>query len=208
MSFTEKIKSEILEVGKKLKGNRAFLRDSFLAGGVISNPSRTYHLEFTTDNLKANKLMDILKGLDFNPKQTTRKSQFVIYLKEGDEIAGVLSQVGAHKALLEFEEIRVEKSVREEVNRLVNCETANLSKSINAGIIQSEAIDLICKTIGLSSLSPALREAAEVRLINPLATMSEIGEFFSPPLSKSGVNHRFRKLLKIAENIKGKTEEA
>jgi hypothetical protein len=127
----------------------------------------------------------------------------VLYIKEGEQIVDILNIIGAHQALLKLEDIRVLKEVRNNINRLVNCETANLEKTIEASMRQIESIELIKKKLGLSRLPDNLREIAELRLEYPEASLKEIGELASPPVGKSGVNHRFRKIEEIAEELKG-----
>ncbi|MCL2216489.1 MAG: DNA-binding protein WhiA [Defluviitaleaceae bacterium] len=193
---------EELKSGKKMSRDRSFVRECFIASGVISNPDRTYHLEFTLDEPKADKLLEVLsKKFGLRPKKIARKGQFVVYIKEGDEIADVLKIMRADKSLLVFESTRVEKSVRNEVNRLVNFETANLNKTVGAALGQIEAIEYIVKTVGLSYLSATLAETARLRLAHDNLSLAEIGALLEPPASKSAVNHRLRKIVKIAEQI-------
>ena len=205
MSFTKEVKSELCIAEKRLNGSRAFVRDAFLSGGVISNPLRTYHLEFTLSEASAKKLMGILTKFGMSPKNLIRKGQQVVYLKEGDEIADCLKLIMAHKSLLTFEKMRVEKSIRENINRRVNFEAANLEKTIGAALTQLDAIAYISKTVGLSNLSPPLEEAARLRLLNPEMSLVELGALMSTPLGKSGVNHRFRKICQLAKNLRQTT---
>ena len=183
------------------------MRDAFLAGGLVSDPLRTYHLEFSLSEDKAEKLVSILTKFGLRPKSTLRKGKHVVYIKEGDEIAGCLSLIMAHKSLLAFEKMRVEKSIREGVNRLVNFETANLKKTAGAALSQLEAIEYISNSIGLANLSPPLEEAARLRLQHPDISLTELGAMMSKPVSKSGVNHRFRKICQLAENLRANTEQ-
>jgi len=193
-----------LESVKKMSRDRTFVRDCFISGGVISNPNRTYHLEFTLDEEKSSKLMEILsKKFGLRPKKIARRGQFVVYIKEGDEIADVLKIMRANKSLLIFESTRVEKSIRNEINRRVNFETANLNKTAVAAFEQIEAIEYIAKTMGLSYLSAPLEEAARLRLTSENLSLTEIGAALNPPVSKSAVNHRLRKICKIANTLKG-----
>ena len=203
MLTSQVIKLEI--EGKKLDRNRSFVRDSFISGGVISNPDRTYHLEFTLDEAHTDRLINILeKKFDLHPKKIARRGQFVVYIKEGDEIADVLKIMGAGKSLLEFEDTRVKKSVRNEINRKVNFETANLNKTIDAAQNQIEAIKFIAQKVGLAYLSPPLEEVARLRLANESLSLAEIGALLETPIGKSGVNHRLRKICNIANSIKMK----
>jgi len=196
------------KVDKKVIKNRcckrAYIRGSFLGGGSISNPEKSYHLEFTTNNKEhSDNLCEIINSFNLSAKVVQRKENYVVYLKEGSQIVDLLNIIGAHQALLNFENVRVLKDMRNNVNRLVNCETANLSKTIDASMKQVENIKLIQDTKGLHTLPPKLREIAYLRLEYRDATLKEIGEMLDPPVSKSGVNHRFRNIEKIANNIKG-----
>jgi len=198
-SFTQTIKNEITN-DKPMDKKRAFVRDCFVGGGVISNPSKTYHLEFTLDEKKADKLMEILVFFELRPKKIARGGQSVVYLKDADEIADVLKIIRANKSLLALEEMRVEKAIANNINRKVNFETANLTKTVDAAQSQIEAIKYIKKKTGLSVLSAPLEKVARLRLENENLSLTEIGELI--PISKSGVNHRLRKICKIAENMK------
>jgi len=182
---------------------RAYLRGAFLAGGSISDPEKTYHLEITTHHRKnADEIQWLMSMYQLNAKIINRKGSYVVYLKEGENIVDFLNIIGAHSALLEFENIRILKDMRNNVNRIVNCETANLEKTVNASVRQIDNINLIQKTIGFSKLPVNLREIAELRLEYTDASLKELGEMMTPPLGKSGVNHRLRKLDEIAEKIK------
>ena len=132
-----------------------------------------------------------------------RKENYVVYIKEGEQIVDVLNIIGAHQALLKLEDIRVLKDIRNNINRLVNCETANLGKTINASVKQIENIEIIDKYMGLNKLSNNLREVAELRLENFDASLKEIGLMLDPPVGKSGINHRFRKIEELADKLKG-----
>ena len=184
---------------------RVFLRGVFLGCASISDPEKTYHLEFVIDSKQfAEDLEELLNEYDLNAKVITRKNQYVIYLKEGEHIIDLLNIIGAHSSLLELENIRVYKEIRNNVNRMVNCETANLKKTADASVRQIENIKFIKEAIGFYKLSRPLREIAELRLEFTEATLKELGEMLSPSVGKSGVNHRLRKLENIAENIKGR----
>jgi len=182
---------------------KAYLRGAFLAGGSISDPEKTYHLEITTRNLHiANELEMIMNGFNLNPKVIMRKNNYIVYLKEGENIVDFLNIIGAHTALLELENIRILKEMRNNVNRIVNCETANLGKTVDASLRQVTNIKYIRDNIGFEKLPPGLRDVAELRLAYSDASLKELGEMLNPPLGKSGVNHRLRKLDRIAENHK------
>lgn len=185
---------------KKPCCRKAYLRGAFLAGGSISDPEKTYHLEITShDPELVNVLKKIMASFGLNGKMIKRKGNLLIYLKEGDNIVDFLNIIGAHNALMELENIRILKEMRNNVNRIVNCETANLEKTVDASVRQAENIRYLINTTGLSVLPQNLREIAELRLKYPDASLKELGEMMSPPLGKSGVNHRLRKIDKIAE---------
>ncbi|WP_031516687.1 DNA-binding protein WhiA [Desulfofalx alkaliphila] len=182
---------------------RAYLRGVFLGGGSISNPEDTYHLEIiSNDEGHAQDIRNIMKKLNLKAKVSLRKNWYVVYLKESDQIVECLNNMGAHTALLNFENVRIYKGMRNQVNRLVNCETANLNKTVNAAVRQLENIQLIIRTMGLHKLPQGLRETAELRLNNPDISLKELGEMMEPPVGKSGVNHRMRKLEQIANQIR------
>ena len=205
LSFSQTVRAEIISdntLSQDLEQERAFVRECFLYGGVISNPGKTYHVEFTISEDSANKLMEILSGFGLSPKKIARKGQSVVYLKEAESIADILNIIGAHKSLLVLENLRVEKYVRNTINRKVNFETANLNKTVDAALSQIDAIKFIAQETGLSHLTKPLKEVAELRLGNETLSLTEIGQLLDPPIGKSGVNHRLRKICKIAENMK------
>lgn len=188
---------------KEEKCKRAYIRGAFLGGGSISNPEKTYHLEFVTHNLEyAEELSNLINTYNLSSKVIQRKSSYVVYLKEGEQIVDLLNIIGAHSALLKLENIRIMKEMRNNVNRLVNCETANLSKTVNAAVRQIESIKMIQKEIGLNRLPKNLREIAELRLEYPDESLKELGTMLNPPVGKSGVNHRLRRIEKIAEELR------
>ncbi len=182
---------------------KAYVRGSFLGGGSISNPEKTYHLEFVTHNEGyAEELSRLVNSYGISSKVIQRKGSFIVYVKEGEQIVDLLNIIGAHSSLLELENVRIMKEMRNNVNRLVNCETANLSKTVNAAIRQVESIKLIQKEIGLQRLPKNLRDIAELRLIYPDESLKELGDLLSPPVGKSGVNHRLRRIEKIADELR------
>lgn len=182
---------------------RAYIRGAFLGGGSISNPEKTYHLEFVTHSEEyAIDLCTLINSCGLNSKVIQRKNSFIIYIKEGEQIVDLLNIIGAHTSLLELENIRIMKEMRNNVNRLVNCETANLSKTVNAAVRQVESIRLIQTQIGLARLPKNLREVAELRLNYPDESLKELGEMLEPPVGKSGINHRLRKIEKIADELR------
>jgi len=184
---------------------RSYLRGAFLGGGSVSSPDSDYHLELTAGNEKLGEDLAALTNrfTGLNAKLSRRKQSWLVYLKESDQIADFLALIGAHGSLLEFENARVLKGMKNQVNRLVNCETANLEKTVNAAFRQVNGIRLIDERIGLDTLNPSLAQIARLRLDNPEATLKELGELMRPPVGKSGVNHRLRKIEEIAEKLKG-----
>lgn len=187
---------------KKRCDQKAYLRGAFLAGGSISNPEGNYHLEIiTNDAVLASEISDIMKRFGLNAKVSTRKNFHVVYLKESEHIFEFLALIGAHQALFEFENIRILKGMRNQVNRIVNCETANLNKTVDAAVRQMENIRRIEQTIGLKALPENLQDIARLRLEFPDSSLKELGEMLSPKVGKSGVNHRLRKIDEIAEKI-------
>jgi len=190
---------------------KSFLRAAFLSGGSICDPEKTYHLEIATRNEKCTEIIkELLRDYNINVKTITRKGNYVAYIKEGENIVDFLNIIGAHGALMELENVRILKDMRNSVNRIVNCETANLEKTVNASVRQIENIKLIESTIGISNLPESLIDIANLRLEYAELSLKELGEMLNPRLGKSGVNHRLRKLDEIAEAIrdnKGKTWE-
>lgn len=196
------IKSELI---KRQCCRRAYLRGAFLGGGSINNPEGTYHLEIiTNDETYALELCKLLNSFQLGGKISPRKNWFVVYLKESEHIAEFLTIIGAHAALLEFENVRVLKDMRNQVNRLVNCETANLNKTVDAAVRQVENIRIIEAAMGLDKLDKPLRQIAELRLQHPEISLKELGELLAPKVGKSGVNHRMRKIEEIAGRFHGR----
>ena len=186
---------------------RSFIRGAFIGGGSISDPGKNYHMEFVTNNEDfAKSLKDLINKLGFNCKVVSRKNNFVVYLKESEQISDLLNIIGAHNALLSLQNTKIVKAMRNNVNRIVNCETANLSKTVNASVRQIENIKLIQDTIGISSLPENLQEIARIRLECEDMTLKELGEMLEPPIGKSGVNHRLRKIEEIANDLRSKQE--
>lgn len=184
---------------------RSYIRGAFLGTGSISAPEKNYHLEFVTNNLQHSEdLQDLINQFDLTAKIVERKGSYVVYLKEGDQVVDMLNIIGAHNALLDLENIRIYKQMRNDINRIVNCETANLSKTINASMKQVENIKYIKDTIGLNELPQTLRDIAEIRLNYEDASLKELGEMLNPPVGKSGVNHRLRKIEEIANRLQNK----
>ena len=177
---------------------RAYLRGVFLASGSIINPDKSYHLEMAfMDKGIAEETILLMESFQLKPKRITRKGYEVVYMKEGQDIVDFLNVIGAHNALMEMENIRILKEMRNQVNRIVNCETANLEKIVNASVKQVETIKQLDEVMGIENLPVGLKEIARLRLENPEASMSELGKMLRPGLGKSGVNHRLRKLEKL-----------
>lgn len=196
----------IQELDKKIRQNkccrRAYLRGAFLAAGSVSNPENSYHLEIYTDyQEQADDIAALIDTFSLSAKVTSRKNGFLVYIKDSEQIVEFLNVIGAHNALLNFENVRILKDIRNRINRLVNFETANVSKTVEAAVKQAEAIRVINEFAGLDSLEEPLRLLANLRLQNPEASLQELGEMLDPPLGKSGVNHRMRKLEKISKKF-------
>ncbi|HHW36068.1 MAG TPA: DNA-binding protein WhiA [Bacillales bacterium] len=190
---------------KKKCCKRSYLRGAFLAGGSVNNPeTSSYHLEiFSLYEEHNNSLCDLMNSFGLNAKTLERKKGYITYLKEGEKISELLNIIGAHQALLHFEDVRIVRDMRNSVNRLVNCETANLNKTIGAAIRQVENIRFIQDTVGLETLPDKLREIAELRITYQDVTLKELGEMVSGgQISKSGINHRLRKIDEIAEKLR------
>lgn len=182
---------------------RAFIRGAFLASGSISDPEKFYHFEIvcTTED-KAVQLKNIIQYFNIDVKIVERKKHFVVYIKEGAGIVDILNVMEAHVALMDLENVRILKEMRNSVNRKVNCETANLKKTVSAAVKQIEDIKFIRDKVGLSVLSDNLEEMARLRLDNPDASLKELGEMLTPAVGKSGVNHRLRKICEIADDLR------
>lgn len=182
---------------------RAFLRGAFMAAGAISDPEKSYHFEVAcATEPKAEQIRDILASFDIDARIIMRKKYFVVYIKEGAQIVDVLNIMEAHVALMEFENVRILKEIRENVNRKFNCETANISKTVSAAVKQTRDIEYIRDTIGFDALADGLCQIAKARLERPEATLNELGAALNPPVGKSGVNHRLRKLGSIADALR------
>lgn len=183
---------------------RAFVRGAFLVGGSISDPNKSYHFEIVCRTIpQAEQLRDVINTFGMDAKIVARKKYQVVYLKEGAQIVDILNVMEAHVALMNLENVRILKEMRNSVNRKVNCETANISKTVNAAVKQVRDIEYIRETAGLSSLPDNLREMALLRLEYPDAPLKELGTYLNPPVGKSGVNHRLRKISEIADELRG-----
>ena len=186
---------------------RAFIRGAFLEAGSITDPNKSYHFEIVCRTMEqAEQLQQLMNGFETEAKIVERKGHYVVYLKEGSQIVDMLNVMEAYISLMNLENVRILKEMRNSVNRKVNCETANISKTVNAAVKQLEDIELIRSKLGLDQLPQNLREMALIRLEYPEAALKELGNYLTPPVGKSGVNHRLRKLAEIAEDLRGEYE--
>ena len=212
MSFASDIKDELLglkmwDMNSSMKQDeqlaRLCIREAFIKSGSMNDPNKKYHLEimFKTKK-KAEEMQTLLNNFNINAKVIKREKDYMLYLKDGEEISEFLALIGANSSVIKFEEIRVLKETRNDINRLVNCETANLNKTINAAVKQIEDIKLIKKKHKFSNLPENLQEIAELRIANPDVSLVELGKMLSDPIGKSGVNHRLKKLSAIAEDLR------
>ena len=183
---------------------KAFIRGAFLGGGSVSNPEKSYHLEFSTRSYEcAERLIEIVDNFDIHLKLTTRKNEVIVYEKGSEEIADLLALMGANAASMEMYNTMIEKDMRNSINRQVNCENANITKTANAAARQIVAIKAIMKTKGLDYLDDSLKEIALLRMEYPEASLKELGAMLSKPIGKSGANHRLNKIMDIAESMQG-----
>lgn len=180
----------------------AFLRGAFLSGGSVTDPAKRYHLELTTSHYKVSReTCALLLDAGFSPKETTRGGNSILYFKQSDMIEDFLTAIGAPVCAMGVMEAKVEKDLRNGVNRRVNCETANLSKAVDASFEQLAAIRRLEEAGVLETLPQKLQETARLRRENPEATLSELAEMPNPPVSKSAVNHRMRKLMELSKTL-------
>ena len=182
---------------------RAFIRGAFLAAGSISDPNKGYHFEIVCNTrAQAQLLVRSANLFDVEAKIVTRGNKYIFYIKEGAQIVEILRVMEAPHSVMDLENIRVLKEVRGTINRKVNCETANISKTVNAAVRQIEDIKLIDEVLGIESLPVPLQEIARLRLDNPDTSLVDLGTLLDPPIGKSGVNHRFKKLAAIAQDLR------
>lgn len=187
---------------------RAFIRGAFLAAGSMSDPKKNYHFEIVAPYLqKAVQIQDIINYFKLDAKIVTRKKHFVIYIKEGSQIVDLLNIMEAHVSLMDLENVRILKEMRNSINRQVNCEAANINKTVMAATKQIDDIKFIKENLNFSELSDGLEEIATLRIEHPEASLKELGAMLHPPLGKSGVNHRLRKLSMIADKLREQKEE-
>ena len=185
---------------------RAYLAGAFLGGGSVSRPQSDYHLEMVTQSLRfAEEIVKTMAFFRMNARMTDRKNDYIVYIKDGDEVSEFLQIVGASQSYLDFESVRVVKDMRNRVNRQVNCETANLQKTVDAAVHQTHMVQRLLQGNTLSSLSPKIREACEVRLSHPNASLSELAAICG--ITKSGLAHRFKKIESLVQAMEesGKT---
>lgn len=184
---------------------KALVRGAFLGGGSFNNPHQQYHLEILfSSNQNARIILEVLKSFQIEAKLLTRKKSTALYMKDAEEISKLLAFIGAGKSVLNFEEIRVVRDTRNNVNRLVNCETANLNKTINAAVEQMKQIEYLKKQRKFEQLPDSLKKIANVRQAHPEASLAQLGKMLEPPIGKSGVNHRLKKICEMAEEIRNK----
>ncbi|MBQ5849239.1 MAG: DNA-binding protein WhiA [Lachnospiraceae bacterium] len=201
---TEEINTVNSMLIKSLCCKRAYLRGAYLSIGSMSNPEKGYHLEFVCEyDEQAQQIQEALKSFDIDAKTVQRKKYKIVYIKESEEIVEVLNVIGAHISLMNLENLRILKDMRNSINRKVNCEAANITKTVNAATKQIEDIEYIRQNYGFDRLSDNLREIAQVRLDYPDAPLKELGTYLDTPVGKSGVNHRLRKLSELAEKLRG-----
>ena len=212
MSFASEMKEELLslkmwDVNSSMKQDeqlaRLYIREAFIRSGSMNDPNKKYHLQmmFKTKE-RAEEMQNLLANFDIHAKIIKKENEYMLYLKDGEEISNFLALVGANATVLKFEEIRVLKETRNEINRLVNCETANLNKTINTAVKQIEDIKFIKSKRQFHKMPKGLQEIAEVRIANPDMPLAELGKQLSKPIGKSGVNHRLKKISAIADELR------
>ena len=197
--------NEILEIDLNTKSEslRSIVKGAFMSTGSVNNPESNYHLEMSfMEKKNAEYVLNICKYYDVNLKLLESKGKFILYIKEGEEISKFLALIGANNGVMKFEDIRTTREVRNNVNRKVNCETANIKKIVSAAVRQKEDIEYIRDTVGFDRLPEGLRTIALARLAYPDAPLKELGAALEPALGKSGVNHRLRKLSEIADRLR------
>ena len=182
---------------------RAFVRGLFLAAGSMSDPEKTYHYEIVFPDMeRASQLQEIINSFLIEAKIVLRKKYYVVYVKEGSQIVDLLNIMEAHTGLMDFENVRILKEMRNSINRQVNCEAANINKTVTAAAKQIDDILFIRDTMGFDNLTEGLEEIAELRISYPESSLKELGAMLNPPIGKSGVNHRLKKLCCIADGLR------
>lgn len=216
MSFSSKAKDEVsrkdftvIEKAYKIDENRekykqkVFLRESFLKCASVTDPKSDYHLEFSSESEEeVLKIKSALEAFGLEGRISRRSKYYILYFKDAERIIDILNIVGAHDALMEFENERILKEISENVNRRVNCETANINRTVLASLKQIRDIRLIDEKLGIENIDDSLREIAKLRLKYPEASLSVLAEKIDPPIGKSGANHRIRKIAKIADELR------
>ncbi len=188
----------------KMCCKRAFIRGAFMASGSMSDPNKSYHFEIVCRTPEqALRLQELMAEFDTEPKIVERKNHYVVYLKDGSQIVDMLNVMEAYVSLMNLENVRILKEMRNSVNRQVNCETANINKTVSAAVKQIADIELIRDSMGFDQLSAPLREMAQVRLEYPDVPLKDLGQYLNPPVGKSGINHRLRRLAAIAADLRG-----
>lgn len=188
---------------EKMCCKRAFIRGAFLASGSMSDPNKAYHFEIVCRSIEqAQRLQELMVDFETEPRIIERKNHFVVYIKDGSQIVDMLNVMEAYVSLMNLENVRILKEISNSVNRKVNCETANINKTVSAAVRQVADIELIRDVMGLDELPEPLREMAQVRLEHREAPLKDLGGYMDPPVGKSGINHRLRKLAAIAEQIR------
>ena len=183
---------------------KAYIRGAFMGSGSITDPKKGYHLEFVSENeSNAYFLSDTINDFGLNSKVIMRKEKYIVYIKDSEQISDFLSLIGAYNSVLNYENVRVIKEMRNNVNRIVNCETANLNKTVKSSYDQVEDIKLIEKEIGIENLDEDLKAIAKIRLENRSMSLNDIANSLEPKVSKSTVNYRFKKLRRIANKLRG-----
>lgn len=183
---------------------KAYIRGAFMGSGSITDPKKGYHLEFVSENeSNAYFLRDTINEFGLKSKVIMRKEKYIIYIKDSEQISDFLSLIGAYNSVLNYENVRVIKEMRNNVNRIVNCETANLNKTVKSSYDQVEDIKLIEREIGIENLDEDLKAIAKIRLENRSMSLNDIANSLEPKLSKSTVNYRFKKLRRIANKLRG-----
>lgn len=211
MSFASDLKEELLslkmwDTNAQMKQDeqiaRLCIREAFIKAGSMNDPNKKYHLQimFKTKK-KAEEMQKLLENFYIHPRIIKKENNYMLYLKDGEEISQFLALIGANNTVLKFEEVRVIKEKRNDINRLVNCETANLNKTINAAVKQIEDIKLIKAKGKFAALPENLQEIANLRIENPDLSLVELGKLLKEPIGKSGVNHRLKKISTIAEEL-------
>lgn len=212
MSFASDIKEELLgikmwDINSQMEQDeqlaRLYIREAFIKSGSMNDPNKKYHLQMMfKQKTKAKEMQTLLNNFNINAKIIKKENEYMLYLKDGEAISEFLALIGANNSVLKFEEIRVLKETRNEINRIVNCETANLNKTIEAAVKQIGDIELIKKKGQFNMLPENLKEIANLRVENPDMSLVELGKKLKEPISKSGVNHRLKKISEIAEELR------